>query len=437
MPRPRKDGPKRVRKTLSDGTTWNFLYDRRTGAAMGKERVAEAASGFARGTLGALIEDYLISTDFTQRARSTQDLYRRALAYLKTTVGDLDIQEITPAAVQEIKEALASQPSRANLILALLSILFKRAIRKDMIKYNPAAAPGKLEIRKRTEVWSYDKEDAVLAEFPWPLDFAFMLMLYTCQRLSDVLEMNASQIMERTGRFYITLKQQKTGGLVAVPVHQRLAPFLERRLHGANEKATAGAERPRWPRSEIHSEDDQSSLGGVPPLSGRHRGAETHIAFHGRAQVASTLLITSPTGLRWARRNFSRSWDNALYRVDEHRAQQLVELGWSETAVRDELAAEHRQRRDLRRTGIVRLAEGGATTPQIAAISGHSIDYCQRIIDTYLPRRTEVALGGIELWEAAGTNATVIRLSDQALNRSDRLLESNRKPGLPKRFSRA
>jgi hypothetical protein len=87
------------------------------------------------------------------------------------------------------------------------------------------------------------------------------------------------------------------------------------------------------------------------------------------------------------------------------RARRLFRLGWSKERVRTDLADRHRQRRDLRRTGIVRLAEAGATTPQIAALSGHSIDYCQRIIDTYLPRRTEVALGGIEAWERAGLTA--------------------------------
>jgi ribosomal protein S16 len=81
--------------------------------------------------------------------------------------------------------------------------------------------------------------------------------------------------------------------------------------------------------------------------------------------------------------------------------------------VRAELEAQHRQRRDLRRTGIVRLAEAGATTPQIAAISEHGIDYCQRIIGTYLPRRTEVALGGMEAWEKRGDQptSTVVRLA--------------------------
>jgi hypothetical protein len=64
---------------------------------------------------------------------------------------------------------------------------------------------------------------------------------------------------------------------------------------------------------------------------------------------------------------------------------------------------------DLRRTGIARLAEAGTTTPQIAALSGHGIDYRQRIIDTYLPRRTEVALNAIKLWENSTETSKVVR----------------------------
>ncbi|GAN98628.1 hypothetical protein Gxy13693_008_002 [Komagataeibacter xylinus NBRC 13693] len=78
---------------------------------------------------------------------------------------------------------------------------------------------------------------------------------------------------------------------------------------------------------------------------------------------------------------------------------QLFHEGFSKEVVREQLGENHRQRRDLRRTGIVRLAEAGGTTPQIASISGHGIDYCQWIIDTYLPRRTEVAIAGMQLWE--------------------------------------
>jgi hypothetical protein len=49
----------------------------------------------------------------------------------------------------------------------------------------------------------------------------------------------------------------------------------------------------------------------------------------------------------------------------------------------------------------VRLAEASATVPRIAALTGWSIDYRQSIVDVYPPRRTEVALTAIELWEKA------------------------------------
>jgi hypothetical protein len=44
---------------------------------------------------------------------------------------------------------------------------------------------------------------------------------------------------------------------------------------------------------------------------------------------------------------------------------------------------------------MVRLAEAGATVPQIAAISGHSIEETQRILERYIPRTAKMADGGI------------------------------------------
>jgi hypothetical protein len=47
--------------------------------------------------------------------------------------------------------------------------------------------------------------------------------------------------------------------------------------------------------------------------------------------------------------------------------------------------------RDLRRTAMVRIAEAEATVPQIASVSGHSIEATQRILETYLPRNRDLA----------------------------------------------
>jgi Phage integrase family len=49
------------------------------------------------------------------------------------------------------------------------------------------------------------------------------------------------------------------------------------------------------------------------------------------------------------------------------------------------------QARDLRRTAMLRMAEAGATVPQIASVSGHSIEATQHILETYLPRNRDLA----------------------------------------------
>ena len=96
---------------------------------------------------------------------------------------------------------------------------------------------------------------------------------------------------------------------------------------------------------------------------------------------------------------FSRAWDTAMRRMNFRIAKGLFRGGLKKDEVRKELTSLHRQRRDLRRTAMVRMAEAGATTPQIAAVSGHSIDSCQKILDVYLPRRADIALGAIWAWE--------------------------------------
>jgi len=44
------------------------------------------------------------------------------------------------------------------------------------------------------------------------------------------------------------------------------------------------------------------------------------------------------------------------------------------------------------------------TPSQIAAVSGHSINEAMKILDTYIPRRGDVAAGAINAWET--TNPT-------------------------------
>ena len=108
------------------------------------------------------------------------------------------------------------------------------------------------------------------------------------------------------------------------------------------------------------------------------------------ADRRAALLVPSPTGKLWLYRNFSRAWD----------------------ACKTKAGISGVQRRDLRRTAMVRMAEAGATTAQIAAVSGHTIDQTSRILDTYIPRRGEVAAGAIDAWERGSQRQHVIKRND-------------------------
>lgn len=64
------------------------------------------------------------------------------------------------------------------------------------------------------------------------------------------------------------------------------------------------------------------------------------------------------------------------------------------------LGIDDKQFLDLRRTAVVRLAEAGCTIPEVAAITGHSIETCTRILEVYLPRNAAMARNAINKLEA-------------------------------------
>ncbi len=77
--------------------------------------------------------------------------------------------------------------------------------------------------------------------------------------------------------------------------------------------------------------------------------------------------------------------------------QRLTETTWLKTfgAIRHKAGLDELQARDLRRTAVVNLARAGATVPEIAAITGHSLHNAQQILEHYLPRDVQMARAAI------------------------------------------
>jgi len=87
----------------------------------------------------------------------------------------------------------------------------------------------------------------------------------------------------------------------------------------------------------------------------------------------SPLILTTPTGRAWKKRYFSQCWQEASQQAN------ILDLHFH----------------DLRGTAITMLAEAGATVPEIASATGHSLQHVTRILEVYLARTRPLADGAI------------------------------------------
>jgi integrase len=94
----------------------------------------------------------------------------------------------------------------------------------------------------------------------------------------------------------------------------------------------------------------------------------------------AAVILTTPGGRPYTGKNFRQQWKAAC------RAAELPD---------------HLHFHDIRGTTVTMLAEVGATVPQIAAITGHSLKQVSSIIEKYLSRTSELAGGAIILFENA------------------------------------
>lgn len=331
-----------------------------------------AAAGPREGSFGWLAASYLASPRFAKKAKRTQVEYKAKIERFRASWEGRPVEGIKRADVAAWLRDRAGAPWGANGEVRVLRLLYSWGRKELGIEApNPAEDPELHPTPPRVHIWGGDQIDAFLGAAAADragdrLRIAFALLLFTVQRLSDVLAMTRGQISERDGRLWIALRQQKTGELLAVPCHRR----LEEELRRVDEK--------------------------------------------------QFLLVPSPTGRQWNRRNFARAWDRAIRRANLRIARATLRA-WGGLPPRSDVKGREKakaglrgrllvglQRRDLRRTGMVQLALAGATIPQIAALSGHSVDQTAKIIETYIPRRGEVALVGIEAWERGGERVVAL-----------------------------
>jgi integrase len=102
--------------------------------------------------------------------------------------------------------------------------------------------------------------------------------------------------------------------------------------------------------------------------------AELKAVFDATKRAAPTMCIHEHTGRPWHPQTFAKEF------------RKLATVAGVSEAL---------QYRDLRRTAVVRLAEAGCSVPEVAAISGHTIDATTKIMEVYMPRNSVMARNAI------------------------------------------
>ena len=353
-------------KRLADGTTKTYWYAWRGGpllkgqpgtpefsASYMKALAAKAADG--KKTFADLIRDYQKGAYFNKvLSPRTRSDYKKKLIEIEAKFGAMPLaaceRKETRGVLRRWRDELSVKSARqADYTWSIMSAVFKHGIQYGEISTNPCALGGKLYDGSRVEViWSSPQVGAFLHQRQYAhLHLPLLLGLWTGQREGDILRLKwsaydgkALRLKQRKGQR--RGKRKNAAAIVVIPVAEPLKAALDAEL--AARKAAKVA--------PLKLEDEAICLNTEmePWREGRD-------GFNGF--ISSFRKAKAKAGIEGV--NFS----------------------------------------DLRGTAVTRLALAGCTVPEICAITGHSHEEANAILQAhYLHRDPQIAWNAIRKLEA-------------------------------------
>jgi integrase len=177
------------------------------------------------GTWAALVNLYYCRKEFADLAEGSKNTYRKILDPFGSMVTDFVAQ--MEAKTSAIMQERAGAPAAANRLRKLMNQLMRLAILQSWRKDNPVLAVRNFKIETEGyKPWTLSEIATFHARYH-PIGseqrLAFDLLLYTGQRVSDVVRMGRASIKDGT----IVVKQKKTGADVTVPILPALKLALD------------------------------------------------------------------------------------------------------------------------------------------------------------------------------------------------------------------
>jgi integrase len=188
--------------------------------------LAIGASRIRAGTLAALAIAYFNSPSFLVLSLSTRKTYRAIIEGFTAEHGDKPLAPLTRQHLNAMLARKVATPAAANHWLRLIKTLMRFAVAEGMRADDPTIGINYIE-RRSSGFHTWTEDEIAQFEARHPLGtlarLALGLLLFTAQRRSDVVRMGRQHI--HTGM--VRVCQQKTGSVLAIPVHPDLQLILD------------------------------------------------------------------------------------------------------------------------------------------------------------------------------------------------------------------
>jgi len=234
-----RHGKRRVRfrlrgfSTYLTGTPWSEDFMRQYAAALDGVKLQAQEVGASRtkaGSIDALCVSYYRAPEFRDLKASTQKVRRNIIERFRQDYGGQLLKGLRRRHIVDIIGARAKTPEAANNLLKVLKVVFDYAVSLEMIDNNPAV--GVKGYRSRSDgfqVWTETEVAQFAARHPVKsrAGLALALLLYTMQRVSDVVRMGWQHVtVDDEGNSWLRVEQQKTGTRLQIPMHPELEAAL-------------------------------------------------------------------------------------------------------------------------------------------------------------------------------------------------------------------
>jgi integrase len=208
------------------GLPWSPSFMAAYEKALSGPRTAVDAGRIKPGSVAAVVAEYFDSQQFFgSKKPGTQRMRRGILERFRAAYGDRPFALLPPEWIEALLDA--KPPHAARSWLVTLRSLCQFAVKRGWLRADPTANIKQRAIKgDGFHTWTEDEIAQFEAHHPIgtkPRLALALLLLYTGQRRSDVVRIGRQHIRDGV----LTVKQQKTGKPLAIPVHPHLQTVLD------------------------------------------------------------------------------------------------------------------------------------------------------------------------------------------------------------------